>query len=116
MNRALIAGLATFSIWIAPAAGAQNASPPLGATEAAKADGKVFGREQAAAAQGAATTSPDANRIPGFSSTPGEARYFDDPARMEREAASQANGHSGYRAMRDSMDRRARFAPRISMP
>lgn len=111
MSRAFIASLAAFSIWIAPAANAQNAAPPLGATEAAKADGKAFGREQAAAAQGAATTSPDANRIPNFSSTPGEARYFDDPARMEREAASQANGHSGYRAMRDSMDRRARFAP-----
>lgn len=111
MNRALIAGLAALSIGIAPAAKAQSAAQPPGATEAAKADGKAFGREQAAAAQGAATTSPDANRIPGFSSTPGEARYFDDPARMERDAASQANGHTGYRAVRESMDRRARFAP-----
>lgn len=110
MSRALIASLAAFSIWIAPAAKAQNAAPPPAATEAAKAEGKAFGREQAAAAQGAATTSPDASRVPNFSSNPGEARYFDDPARMEREAASQANGHSGYRAMRDSMDRRARFA------
>ena len=110
MSPALIAGLAAFSIWIAPAANAQNAAPPLGATEAAKADGKAFGREQAAAAQGAATTSPDANRVPNFSSDPGEARYFEDPARMEREGAAQAASHTGYRAMRDSMDRRARFA------
>jgi conjugal transfer mating pair stabilization protein TraN len=111
MNHALIAGLAAFSMFIAPAAKAQNASPPLSTTEAAKADGKAFGREQAAAAQGAATTRPDASRIPNFSSDPGEARYFDDPARIERDASSQAASHSGYRAVRESMDRRARFAP-----
>jgi conjugal transfer mating pair stabilization protein TraN len=111
MNRALIVGLAALSIGIAPAAKAQSAASAPGATEAAKAEGKAFGRDQAAAAQAAATASPDANRIPGFSGTPGEARYFDDPARMERDAASQANGHTGYRAVRESMDRRARFAP-----
>ncbi|AUX70920.1 conjugal transfer protein TraN [Porphyrobacter sp. HT-58-2] len=96
---------------MAPAAKAQNAPQPSSATAAAKADGKAFGREQAAAAQGAATARPDANRIPGFGSNPAEARHFDDPAGMEREAAAQAASHSGYRTMRDSMDRRARFAP-----
>lgn len=111
MNRTLLASIAVLSVWLAPVAQAQNVPQDPGGTEAAKADGKAFGREQAAAAQGAATTRPDASRIPNFSSNPDEARYFDDPARMEREAASQANGHSGYRAMRDSMDRRARFAP-----
>lgn len=30
---------------------------------------------------------------------------------MSREAASQATTNTGYKAMRDSMDRRARFAP-----
>jgi hypothetical protein len=33
-------------------------------TDAAKADGKAFGRDKAASAQSAATTNPDANRIP----------------------------------------------------
>ena len=59
-------------------------------TDAAKADGKAFGRDQAAAAQSAATTDPDANRIPNFGGVPNQSGYFDDPDRMAREAASQA--------------------------
>ncbi|WP_333605322.1 conjugal transfer protein TraN [Novosphingobium sp.] len=80
-------------------------------TDAAKADGKAFGRDKAAAAQGAATTDPDASRIPNFGGVPSQSGYFDDPDRMSREAASQATSSTGYRTMRDSMDRRARFAP-----
>ncbi len=80
-------------------------------TDAAKADGKAFGRDQAAAAQSAATTDPDANRIPNFGDVPNQSGYFDDPDRMAREAASQAAASTGYRTMRDSMDRRAQFAP-----
>ena len=81
-------------------------------TDAAKADGKAFGRDKAAAAQGAATTNPDASRIPGFGGVPVEASFFADPDRMSREAASQTSTSTGYRTMRDSMDRRARFAPK----
>ena len=80
-------------------------------TDAAKADGKAFGQDKAAAAQSAATTNPDASRIPNFGGTPSQSGYFDDPDRMSREAASQATTNTGYKAMRDSMDRRARFAP-----
>ncbi|WP_235982157.1 hypothetical protein [Novosphingobium aerophilum] len=80
-------------------------------TDAAKADGKAFGRDKAAAAQSAATTDPDANRIPNFGGVPNQSGYFDDPDRMAREAASQATANTGYRTMRDSMDRRAQFAP-----
>jgi conjugal transfer mating pair stabilization protein TraN len=80
-------------------------------TDAAKADGKAFGRDQAAAAQSAATTYPDANRIPNFGGVPNQSGYFDDPDRMAREASSQATANTGYRTMRDSMDRRAQFAP-----
>ena len=78
-------------------------------TDAAKADGKAFGRDQAAAAQSAATTNPDANRIPNFGGVPNQSDYFEDPDRMAREAASQASANTGYRTMRDSMDRRAKF-------
>jgi conjugal transfer mating pair stabilization protein TraN len=42
---------------------------------------------------------------------PSQSGYFDDPDRMAREAASQATANTGYRTMRDSMDRRAQFAP-----
>ena len=80
-------------------------------TDAAKADGKAFGRDKAASAQSAATTNPNANRIPNFGGTPSQSGYFDDPDRMSREAASQTTTNTGYKAMRDSMDRRARFAP-----
>ena len=59
-------------------------------TEAAKADGKAFARDKAAAAQDAATTRPDAERVPNFGVVPSQSGYFDDPDRMSREAASQA--------------------------
>lgn len=80
-------------------------------TDAAKADGKAFGKDIGAAAQTAATTHPDASRVPGFSTAPSQSGYFDDPKAMERQAASQASSSTGYRTMRDSMDRRARFNP-----
>ncbi len=60
-------------------------------TDAAKADGKSFGRDKAAAAQGAATTNPDASRIPNFGGVPGQSGYFDDPDRMSREGDHGAN-------------------------
>jgi conjugal transfer mating pair stabilization protein TraN len=110
MDRLLVS-LAAFSACLGSVAQAQISPQGAGTTEAAKAEGKAFGREQAAAAQSAATTRPDADRIPNFSSAPAEASYFDDPGRIEREAASQANANTGYRTMRDSMERRARFAP-----
>jgi len=80
-------------------------------TESAKADGKAFAREATKAAQQAASTSPDANRIPNFTGTPPQSGYFDDPDRMSREAASAATSNEAYRAVRDSMERRARFEP-----
>jgi conjugal transfer mating pair stabilization protein TraN len=85
--------------------------PQPGGTASRPDDGKAFGRDKAAAAQGAATTAPDASRIPNFGGVPSQSGYFDDPDRMSREAASQATSSTGYRTMRDSMDRRARFAP-----
>lgn len=75
----------------------------------AKADGKAFGQQQAGAAQSAATTQPNADRVPGFSGTPSQSTWFDDPKAMERQAASEASSSTGYQAMRQSMDSRARF-------
>lgn len=80
-------------------------------TDAAKADGKAFGKEAGAAAQSAATTEPSAERVPGFSAAPSQSAYFDDPGAMARQAANQASTNSGYQTMRESIDRRARFAP-----
>jgi len=90
------------------------ASPALAqsATDAAKAEGKAFAAEKTAAAQAAATTAPDPNRMPNYSAaTSTQSAYFDDPDRMAGDAATAATTHQGYRTMRDSMDRRARFAP-----
>lgn len=80
-------------------------------TDAAKADGKAFGQTQAGAAQAAAATSPDASRVPNYSASTSQSGYFDDPDAMSRAAASSASANPGYQAMRDSIDRRAKFAP-----
>ncbi len=48
-------------------------------TDAARADGKAFGRDKAVSAQSAATTNPDASRIPNFGGTPSQSGYFADP-------------------------------------
>ena len=111
MMRCILFSVAALSACLAPAAQAQTSPQGPTTTEAAKAEGKAFGREQAAAAQRAATTHPDAERIPNFSNAPAETRLFDDPARMERKAARQANNNPGFRTLRDSMELRARFAP-----
>jgi conjugal transfer mating pair stabilization protein TraN len=79
--------------------------------DAAKAEGKAFGTSLGNTAQQAASTAPDADRIPGFNSSADQSRLFDDPDRMARDAASQADANPGYAAMRSSIDRRARFAP-----
>lgn len=79
--------------------------------DAARADGNAFGAAKAAAAKTAATTAPDATRIPGYNGTPAQSGYFADPDRMAHEAASQSNNHAGYRTVRDSLQHRARFTP-----
>ena len=79
--------------------------------EEAKADGKAFAAEAAKKAREAATTTPDAGRIPNFD--PAGARPLeelaDDPGRIEGTARSAAAGHTGYRAMQDSVRNRAKF-------
>lgn len=79
-------------------------------TQAAKADGKAFGKDIGAAAQSAATTQPNADRVPGYSGTPSQSGYFDDPKAMERAAASQASANTGYQTMRNSSASRATFS------
>lgn len=80
-------------------------------TDAAKADGKSFGAAEVGKAQSAATTAPDASRIPNFSLNAGQQNWFDNPDAMTSAAASQASGSAGYAAVRDSIRNRARFAP-----
>lgn len=80
-------------------------------TAAARAEGKAFGREAGAAAQRAATTTPDAGIVPNYTADPAQSGYRSDPDRLTRDAAATSQGHDGYRTMRDSIDRRARIAP-----
>ena len=105
MNRLTLSAPLALVLALAPLCAAQAQTT----TEAAKADGKAFGKDIGAAAQSAATTQPSADRVPGFGGTPSQSGYFDDPKAMERAAASQASSNTGYAAMRDSMDRRATF-------
>ncbi len=80
-------------------------------TDAARAEGKAFGKELSATAQRSATAAPDAGRIPNFSTTPDGTRYAGDPEALARDGTSEASRNSGYQTMRDSMDRRVRFDP-----
>ncbi|WP_225008018.1 conjugal transfer protein TraN [Novosphingobium percolationis] len=77
--------------------------------QAAREDGKAFGAGKAASAQAAATSTPDAARIPNYTANPAQAHWFSDPDAMARQAASDASSNAGYAAMRSSMDHRATF-------
>lgn len=81
--------------------------------EEAKADGKAFAAEAAKKAREAASTPPDASRIPNFDAAGTRAleNLADDPDRIEGAARSAASGHAGYRAMQDSVHNRAAFDP-----
>lgn len=94
-------------------AGPQLVTPAAAqtSTAAAKAEGKAFGREKAAAAQSAVSTDPDAGRVPNFDADPAQSDYFDDPDSMAGAATSLTSSHDGYRTMRSSIDSRVRFAP-----
>ena len=82
-------------------------------TSATRAEGKAFGREVAPQAQAAATTEPDANRIPNFAAVPPQSSYFDDPEEMAAQSQAAASANVGYQAMRSSLDTRARFDPQF---
>lgn len=106
----------TISKWLAymlMLAGPLLAAPASAQTSsaAAKAEGKAFGREKAATAQSAATTDPDAERIPNFEEDPPQSVHFDSPDAIAGAAASQASSHDGYQAVRSSISSRARIAP-----
>ena len=62
-------------------------------TDAAKADGKAFGRDKAASAQSAATTNPNANRIPNFGGTPSQSGYFVNGGRIPGHDGGVKAGH-----------------------
>ena len=83
--------------------------------EEAKADGKAFAGEAAQKAREAASTPPDETRVPNYD--PAAARALEDladnPDRIEGAARSAAAGHAGYRAMQDSVQKRAAFDPQM---
>src|SRR3546814_20636907 len=91
---------------VAQAASAQT-------TADAKADGKAFGGSVIDRAKGAATTAPDASRVPGFNpaATQSLEDLADHPDRIEGAARSAATGNTAIRTIEDSMDNRARFSP-----
>src|SRR5690606_39238511 len=69
--------------------------------------------EAAQKARAAATTAPDAGRVPNYD--PAGTRALEDladhPDRIEGAARAAASGHAGYRAMQDSVASRATFEP-----
>lgn len=79
----------------------------------ARNDGKAFGQSQIEKAKTAASTDPDADRIPNYDADGANAlsQLADHPERIEAEARSAARAHSGQQLIEDSMQRRARFTP-----
>ena len=81
--------------------------------DAARADGKDFATELLGEARDAATTNPDAARVPNFD--PQATRDLQDLARdpdqIEARARSVATTSTPMRTIRDSMANRARFEP-----
>src|SRR5690606_10283756 len=79
-------------------------------TEAVKADGKQTARDLLETARDAASAPVDANRLPNFDpgAVQGLEDLADDPARIESRSRQAAQGHQGYRAMEESLARRAR--------
>ena len=78
-------------------------------TAAAKADGKAFGNALTPSAQSAATTAPDASRVPNFTASPQQSSYFDNPASLTGDAAATASSNEAWRSVKSSIDTRARF-------
>ncbi|MEL0212397.1 MAG: hypothetical protein VW891_17770 [Novosphingobium sp.] len=82
-------------------------------TADAKADGKAFGNAVIDQVKSAATTAPDASRVPGFN--PAGTQSLEDlaahPDRIEGAARSAAASNTPIRAMEDSRNNRARFSP-----
>jgi conjugal transfer mating pair stabilization protein TraN len=82
-------------------------------TADAKADGKAFGNSVIDQVKNAATTAPDASRVPGFN--PAGTQSLEDlaahPDRIEGAARSTATGNTAIRTIEDSMNNRARFSP-----
>ena len=82
-------------------------------TADAKADGKAFGNAVIDQVKSAATTSPDASRVPGFN--PAATQSLEDlannPDRIEGAARSAATSNTAVRTIEDSMNNRARFSP-----
>lgn len=96
-------------------AGVLTLASPLAAqtTSDAKADGKAFGSEVIGRAKDAATTAPDAARVPGFD--PAATKSLEDlgrnPDRIEGAARSAATNNPAVQAIDDSMRNRAKFSP-----
>lgn len=88
---------------------------PAGAqtTSDAKADGKAFGAAVIGRAKDAATTAPDAARVPGFdpAATQGLEDLASSPDRIEGAARSAATNNPAMHAIEDSMRSRAKFSP-----
>ena len=82
-------------------------------TDAARADGKETARELLETARSSASAPVDANRLPNFdpAGVQGLETLADDPDRIESNSRSAAQVHEGYRAMEESLARRARFDP-----
>jgi conjugal transfer mating pair stabilization protein TraN len=105
----LCAGL----LWAGASQSATAQSATGQTTADAKADGKAFGNSVIDQVKSAATTAPDASRVPGFNpaATQSLEDLADNPDRIGGAARSAASSNTAVRTIEDSMNNRARFSP-----
>ncbi len=74
-------------------------------------EARAFGRTLVPRVQTEATTQPDADRIPQFTTNPTLQTYYSDPAALEADAMALAPTHPGSSTVQQSITTRATFDP-----
>lgn len=74
-------------------------------------EARAFARTLVPRARAEATTEPNADRVPQFTTNPSQQTYYSSPAALEAAALSQAPGHPGYQSVQQSIGSRATFDP-----
>jgi conjugal transfer mating pair stabilization protein TraN len=82
-------------------------------TSAARDQGKAFGNAVLPAAQNAATTAPDATRVPNFNNGAAQSGYFDNPDRIAGDSQAAASSNEAYTTVRSSIANRPRVNPQF---
>lgn len=101
--------LGVLALLVAPAVGPARAQQPT--QKEMRDEARAFGRTLIPRVQSEATTQPDADRLPQFTSNPSQQTYYSSPSALEAAAMAQAPSHPGYQSVQQSIGGRATFDP-----